>query len=523
MIRGLQRLILILLIAGFQANVHGQITERFVDSVAKLALKTFDVPGMAVGIVKDGKLIHAKGYGVRALKNPQPVDAETLFGIASNSKAFTTTALAMLVEEGKIDWDDKVRKYIPEFTLYNPFVSEEFTIRDLVTHRSGLGLGAGDLMFFPEGGDISVRELIYNLRYLKRESSFRSKYAYNNNLYIVAGEVIRVVSGLSWEEFIEQKIMQPLGFEKSVASYSRLQQRNNVIEAHAPVDGVVQQIPHDWSAVANAAGGIMSNIKDLSKWLIMQLNNGMYGDSLQLILPATQQEMWRIQTPTPYTAGGPYGTQFNGYGLGWGITDVKGMKQVGHTGGLLGTVTQITMIPSLKLGIIVLTNQQSGAAFLSVTNAIKDVFLGYENRDWNGQYQKRIQRLFADAKRITDSVYDLSAKQQQLRKKFPAAVISEESIVGVYTEPHMGTIRIYKEGVALRILFERSPRLRGTVLPLNATTWIAKWDDRSYDADAYMEFVFDYAGKGNEIKMKAISPMTDFSFDFHNLEIRRKE
>lgn len=520
-----QRLILWLLCISIATGngALAQMSERSIDSLAMLTLKTFDVPGMAIGVVHEGKLIHAKGYGVRSLKSRQPVDAQTLFGIASNSKAFTTTALAMLADEGKLQWDDKVRKYIPEFTLYNPFVSEEFTIRDLVTHRSGLGLGAGDLMFFPEGGDITVQEIIHNLRYLNRESSFRSKYAYNNNLYIVAGEVIRRVSGMTWEQFIETRILQPLGMNESKASYNRVTQRNNIIDPHAPVEGKVEAIPHDWNETANAAGGIMSNVIDLSKWVITQLNEGVMSNGKQLVSSKQHREMWTIQTMNPVAPNGPYQTQFNGYGLGWVISDVKGMKQVGHTGGLIGTVTQISMIPELKLGIIVLTNQQSGAAFLSVTNSIRDSYLGYENRDWVGNYSKRMQQLFIDAQRITDSVYKLSVVQIKLRQTYPQAVVADSMITGVYHDMKMGNVRIYTENKQLHISFVRSPRLAGTLLPLNATTWIARWNDRSYDADAYVTFVLDHTGKAQEISMQAISPMTDFSFDFHNLELKRKE
>src|SRR5690606_10324893 len=319
----------------------------------RLTMEKFDVPGMAIGIVKDGKLIHAKGYGVKALNSREGVDENTLFGIASNSKAFTTAALAMLADEGKLNWDDKVRKYIPEFDLADSYAAKEMTIRDLVTHRSGLGLGAGDLMFFPEGGDITVQEIIHNLRYLKPENSLREKYHYNNNMFIVAGEVLARVSGMSWEEFIVNRIFKPVGMNSSYPSWSRVPRPANIIEAHAPVNGKVVQIPHDWNNTANAAGGIMSNITDLSKWVIMQLNEGVTADGKQLFSKKQQKEMWRIQTPTTVSSSNPYASNFSGYGLGWVLTDVKGKLQVGHTGGLIGTVTQVTLIPEMKLGIIV--------------------------------------------------------------------------------------------------------------------------------------------------------------------------
>src|SRR6188768_742351 len=181
-----------------------------IDSLVNRSMKAFDVPGIAVAIIKDGKVIHSKGYGLRSLNTKQPVDEYTIFGIASNSKVFTAAALGILVDEGKLNWDDKVRDYIPEFKLYDPYVTAEFTIKDLLTHRSGLGLGAGDLMFFPDGNDFTMKDIISNLRYLKPVSGFRTKFDYDNNLYLIAGEIVTRVSGKSWAEFVEEKIFAPL-------------------------------------------------------------------------------------------------------------------------------------------------------------------------------------------------------------------------------------------------------------------------------------------------------------------------
>ncbi|PIQ19800.1 MAG: serine hydrolase, partial [Cytophagales bacterium CG18_big_fil_WC_8_21_14_2_50_42_9] len=257
------------------------ITPQQVDALAERTLKTFDVPGMAVAIIKDGKVIHAKGYGVRSLKTKEKVDANTLFGIASNSKAFTTASLGILVDEGKLNWDDKVIKYIPEFKLYNDYVTQEFTVRDLITHRSGLGLGAGDLMFFPNPSNFTIEEVIHNLRYLKPVSAFRTKYDYDNLLYMVAGEVVHRITGKSWGAFVEERIMQPLQMTRSAASWSRLKDTTNVIAAHAPIDGKVQVIKRHQETFGSSAGGIYSSIADMSKWVIMQLNHGKYGNNPQ--------------------------------------------------------------------------------------------------------------------------------------------------------------------------------------------------------------------------------------------------
>src|SRR6187399_838747 len=192
-----------------------QLSGSQIDSLTERAMKAFDVPGIAVAVIKDGKVIHSKGYGVRSLNSKEKVDENTLFGIASNSKLFTAAALGILVDEGKLKWDDKVSDYIPEFKLYDPYVTAEFTIKDLLTHRSGLGLGAGDLMFFPDGNDFTMKDIISNLRYLKPVSGFRTKFDYDNNLYLIAGEIVTRVSGKSWAEFVEEKIFAPLVMDKS--------------------------------------------------------------------------------------------------------------------------------------------------------------------------------------------------------------------------------------------------------------------------------------------------------------------
>jgi len=506
-----------LLLADALTTTSQVITSAQIDSLAELTLKTFDVPGIAVGVIKDGKLIHAKGYGVKSLRTMQKVDENTLFGIASNSKAFTTAALGMLVDEGKLKWDDKVTDYIPEFKMYDPYVTEAFTIRDLLTHRSGLGLGAGDLMMFPDSNNFTKKDIIHNLRYLKAVSSFRTKYDYDNNLYIVAGEVLARVSGKSWEDFIEQRIMQPLGMTASRASINRAPNRNNIVMPHAPVNGKVTTIDIEWSEIANAAGGIVSNITDLSKWLIMQMDNGKYGDGKRLFSEGVHEDFWAPQTIINVSGPSPYNTHFAAYGLGWFLSDVKGYKQVTHTGGLAGIVTQITLIPELKLGIIVLTNQQSGAAFTAITNTIKDSYLGVKGTDRVKQMHERVVKNEADAKKITDTIWAGIAAQQ----KSTVAKADFNNLVGTYTDQWFGDVTISLKNGQPWFDSKRSPKLTGILLPFKGNTFVAKWNDRSMDADAYVKFDLDENGKASGFKMAAISPLTDFSFDFQDLDLRR--
>ena len=509
----------LLILTGIYETGHSQaISSQEIDKLVERTLVAFDVPGIAVGVVKDGKLIHAKGYGVSSLNTKQKINEFTLFGVASNSKAFTSASLAILIDEGKLNWDDKVIDYIPEFRLYNSYVTEEFTIRDLLTHRSGMGLGAGDLMLWPDNSDFTVEDIIHNLRYLKAVSGFRTKYDYDNLLYIVAGEVIKRVSGKSWESFVEDRIMKIIGMNRSASSYNRLKDKTNVIDPHARVNGKVQVVKRTTGEVMNAAGGIYSNLSDMSKWLIMQLNNGKFGDnnSKQLFSKKVQENMWAAQTIIPVRNKGPYNTNFSAYGLGWRLADVKGYKDVSHTGGMAGMVTIVNLIPDLNLGIMVFTNQQSGGAFRAICNSIKDSYLGMDYTDWVERYSESEKQSLRNANNITKKIREeIAAKQKEQNE------IDIELYTGTYKDNWFGEITISNKKGVLWWESKRSKGLKGEMIFYKANTFVVKWTDRSLDADAFVLFDLDYEGKASGVKMKAISPLTDFSYDFHDLDFYR--
>lgn len=495
------------------------ITGRQIDSITYKTLSAFDVPGIAVAVVKDGKIIHAKGYGVRSLDTKLPVDEHTLFGIASNSKAFTTAALGMLIDQKKLTWNTRVTDIIPEFKLYAPYVTENFTVRDLITHRSGLGLGAGDLMIWPDSNLYTLKDLIYNLRFLKQVSDFRTKYDYDNLLFVVAGEIVHRVSGMKWEDFIEKNIMDPLGMNESAGSYSRLKNKSNVIDAHAPVDGKVQVIHRDWDEKANAAGGIYSNLTDMSKWAIMQMDDGKYGpgNDKQLFSTSVHNEMWTPQTIIPVSSPNMYNTHFKSYGLGWFLSDEMGYKIATHTGGLAGIVTQVTLIPEMKLGIIVFTNQQSGAAFTSITNSIKDAYFGIKGKNRIQENVDRVGAMEKNARQVTDEVSKQIALVQNSKTEKP----DYNSFTGKYNDPWFGDIVISLKDNKLWMQSQKSPRLKGEMFYYKGNTFIVRWDDRGMDADCYLLFGMDFNGKPESIKMEPISPLTDFSFDFQDLNFTK--
>ena len=491
------------------------------DAAVARTLKAFDVPGMAVAVVKDGQVVMAKGYGVSSLATRAPMDANTLFGIASNTKAFTSAALGLLVEAGKLRWDDKVTDHIPEFKMYDPYVTAEFTVRDLLTHRSGLGLGAGDLMWWPDSSDFTIKDAIHNLRYFKPVSSFRSKYDYDNTLYMVAGEVVARASGQPWADFVETRLLKPLGMSRSATLFARLPDPTNVIDGHAPVDGKVQVVRRDLGTLLGPAGGMYSSVADLSKWAMMLL--GGPGAPASLLQPKTQHELWSPQTilpvgpapavPSPYS----YNTHFAAYGLGWRLNDVRGYKEVAHTGGEIGMVTKVTLLPELHLGIIVLTNQESGAAFTAVTNTIKDHYLGMTGLDWVKQLADLTAAQKTTDSKATDAVWKQVAAAQKAAPKRP----DFGAYLGRYHDVWLGDVNVYLQGTQLWLKSVRAPRLVGQLLPYRGNTYVVRWKNRSFNADAFAAFALDEQGRASGLKMKPISELTDFSYDFQDLDLKR--
>jgi CubicO group peptidase (beta-lactamase class C family) len=491
------------------------IAPKTIDATVARAMKAFQVPGMAVGIIKDGKLIYAKGYGVRELGKPAPVDADTLFQIGSNTKAFTSAALAILIDEGKLHWDDKVIDYLPQFRMQDPYVTREFTIRDLLTHRSGLGLGAGDLMFFPST-DMTRDEIIHGLRYLKPVSGFRSKFDYDNLLYMVAGQIIPVVTGKSWEDFITQRILNPLQMQPCAASYTRIADRGEVAAPHVVVDGKLQVIAVLNMDAVGPAGTINCSINGMAKWLETQLAAGKTPAGQQLFTSERSEEMWSMNTILP--AGGPlakmYRTHFSGYALGWGVQDVMGYKKVAHTGGVLGTVTWVAMIPELQLGVLVFTNQQSGIAMEVVGDQILDAYLKAPQRDWveigSGFSAKRD----AAAKTVEEAAVKVEASSGP-----PSLALA--AYAGTYRDPWRGEATVRLENNKLILKVSRTSFLEGELTPYSGNIFIVHWNDRTLDADAYVRFEQGYDAKVSEMTMRAVSPATDFSFDFQDLDFTK--
>ena len=486
-----------------------------IDALAGRAMKEFAVPGMAIGIVKDGKLVFARGYGVRSVAGAGAVDADTVFAVGSNTKAFTTAALAILVDEGKLKWDDRVIDHLPEFRMWDPYVTREFTIRDLLTHRSGLGLGAGDMMFVTPT-DFTRHDLTHALRYLKPASSFRSRFAYDNMLYGVAGDVIEAVTGQSWEDFVTQRILAPLHMNHCAVSRGRLPATAGIAAPHLAEGGAVHAItPLEVTSVA-PAGSIYCNVNGMATWVATQLGHGKAPDGTRLFSEAQAEEMWTPQTMLPVA--GPRAqhtrTHFSAYGLGWLLEDVDGYLRVSHNGGLPGMVTHVGMLPELGVGVIVLTNQQQGAALEAVSLQLLEAYAGVPKRDW--------VVLAAESKKAREEHIRSADAQNAPATSGPKwTPANPDAYVGSFADPWRGAATISREQDALRLTFSHTRSLSGLLSPVSLNLFVVRWDDRTLNADAYVRFVTDYSGKVAGFTMQAVSAATDFSFDFQDLDFTR--
>ena len=481
------------------------------DPYVAAALKAFNTPGAAVAIVMNGQVVLAKGYGLRRLGDATPVDAHTLFQIASNTKAFTSAALAMLVDQGQLRWDDHVTDHLTDFQLSDPYVTREFTVRDMLTHRSGLGLGAGDLLWFHS--NYSRRDVLHRIRYAKAASSFRSQYAYDNVMYIAAGELIPAVTDTSWDAFITRRIFEPADMREAHTGIAGVPADANLATPHAMVDGKLQIVPRDTVDVTGPAGGILANVTDLAKWMIVQLDSGRAGAGGRRLWSADRtREMWSAQTilPIPVQTGAlaPLTPSFAAYGLGWFLRDYRGHKLVLHDGGLSGMTSRTLLVPDLKLGIVVLTNGESSLS-ADLPFRVLDHVLGAPPTDWTAA--------FAASERDEESKaaeVEKAATATRVRDSHPSLPLAKYA--GRYTDQMYGDATITMEPAGLVLRFVHSPAFVGDLEHWQYDTFVAHWRTHNIP-DAYVTFALTPSGAIDTMKMAAVSPLADFSFDYQDL------
>ena len=436
------QLLLLLALAQVAAAQDGA-PAGFDDYVNK-AIKEWEVPGVAIAIIKGDQVVLAKGYGVRKLGDPTPVDERTLFAIGSSSKAFTAAAIALLVDEGKVKWDDPVTKYLPGFEMYDPYVTRELTVRDLLTHRSGLQ--RGDFLWY--GTELDRDEIVRRARYIKPSWSLRSTFGYQNIMFLAAGQLVSRVSGKSWDEFIQQRIFTPLAMTSSSTSINAFKTANNVASPHAKVAEKVQVIP--WRNIDNIApaGSINSNVVAMAQWVRLQLGQGTFQNQ-KIFAPAVAKEMHASQTvirfEPPYSLWYPE-AHFLNYGLGWFLSDYRGRKVVEHGGAIDGMRAQVALMPEEKLGLVVLGNMNGSLLPVALMYRIFDTLLGTPTRDWSAE-------LLKTARTLEQTAQAAEKKQEAERVAGTNPSVSLEKYPGTYRNDLYGDVKVGLNNGKLNLRF----------------------------------------------------------------------
>jgi CubicO group peptidase (beta-lactamase class C family) len=490
---------------------------RFIESVSK----EFNVPGIAVAVVKDGHIVFERGFGTRNLEGKKPVDRHTRFCIASITKSFTATALEMLSDRGKLKMDDRVVDHLPWFRMSDPYVTREMRVRDLLAHRSGLGPHAGDLLFVPET-TYSNHEVVERLAELPLASGFRESFSYENAMFAVASLLIEQGAGQSYADFLRAHVFSPLRMSDAVINASHLRPSDNFAVAYEPQgDTALEAIPPlAWENNPGAAG-IYASIDDMAKWTKMQLSisdSKGAGSAPHLISEAAQRRMWSMLVPIeiePVPVPELKGAQpnFLGYGEGWYLSDYQGRRMVWHGGEFPGTVSLLTLLPESHLGVVVLTNQETDNALYAITLHIVDQYLQSASTDWLSAYLA--------AERFSKSRSATPEKPGSGDSATPPVLTDLKAYTGVYRDRWYGDIAVELEHDGLRILFTHSPRLIGSMTPVGVQKFLVTWDDRTLKADAVIEFDVDGKGTATGARMARASSHVSKAYDYQDLQLLR--
>ena len=489
-----------------------QAAPKDVDAYITAALKRFNQPGAAVGVIRDGKIVFATGWGVRRVGDAAKVDEHTLFQVASNTKAVTAAALGILVHDGKLRWDDPVTDYLPWFRLGGaPYVTHELTVRDLLTHRSGLSLGAGDLLWFHS--DRSREEILRQLRYIAPATSFRSAYAYDNVLFIAAGAVVEAASGMKWDDFVRTRIFQPIGMTETGTSIGMFGTGSDVAIPHGRADGKMSVIPYDTVENTGPAGGINSNINDWLKWIRVQLDSGRVEGAQPLWSPAETMAFWNPEINLPIGNPGPgpgliLKPNFLSYGLGWTLRDYRGLKVVTHDGGLAGMLSRVIMIPEKRLGIVIFTNGET-SLYRALGWYLLDWSLGAPKTDWASIIAQQDEGGIAGDKAFEDSAS--AARHKDVGPSLPLA-----GYAGKYRDAWYGDASFVVEDGHLVMHWSHSPALIADLEHWQFDTFRARMRVKNV-SDAFVTFSLGADGKVDRVTLLPFYPSTDFSFNYQDL------
>lgn len=494
--------------------IHAQELDlKKLDNYIEQSRTDWKIPGLAIAIVKNNEVIFSKGYGVKDINNNKKVDDETLFAIASNTKAFTASALAILVDHEKINWDDKVTDYLPYFKLYDPFVSEEIRIRDLLCHRTGLKTFSGDLLWY--GTTHNREQVIRRAQFLEPKYGFRYHFGYSNIMFLAAGEIIPAVTDTSWDDYIIEHFFKPLGMHESNVSINQFKKDGNIASPHH-VDfetGETIVIPYiNWDNIA-AAGGINSNVKELCQWIKLQLNNGKTDDQ-QIISEKSIWEMRKSHTIMQISQNQAKlwdSKHFHTYGLGWDLFDYHGHKIVNHGGGADGMISKLVLVPEENLGFVILTNSINYLP-TALMYKILDNYFGIDKDDWSNlfltYYKQRLER--KKQERI---------KKERNRLKNTTPGLALELYTGTYTGKMYGDAEVKLKDGKLMVYFIPTPMFVGELSHYHLNTFNIRLQNMPALPEGTVHFVIDKEGKVVEMKVDIPNP----DFDFTELIFKKAE
>lgn len=503
-----------LLLAGISFSAIA-IDRDPVDAAIAGTITRYRLPGIAVGIIEDGKVVYQRTEGELAVGTGQPINPDTLFKIASNTKAMTAAVLARLVDQGKLEWDDPVTRYLPQFRMHDPWVTRNMQVRDLLIHNSGLGLGAGDLMLWPEPNDFTRQDIIAGLQHLKPTHSFRSHYAYDNLLYVVAGEVAAAAGGAPYDVLVRKELFEPLGMTRCQVGEWNREKVGNVAQPHMRNATGNVPIREDGAIVPDitsmAAGGIRCSLNDMLTWVGMWLSP----ERQPAWLSAEQRRaVWTAHMPMPVSTRMREwdNSRFSAYGYGWRLSDVDGVWKVAHTGTLAGMYSSVILLPDKKVGIVILINGEGEDA--------RSVLGEVLTKHYTAPAQKASVAHYAEDIAREEAAVPVQKRKPDTSARRPATRMELADRTGRYRDPWFGEVSLCAKDDGVRFQSARSPMLAGRVMKVG-DRWLVDWDDDSVDAEPWLAFHPATAGTLPRMTLSHVDPDADFSYDYADLDFQR--
>ncbi|HEY0506099.1 MAG TPA: serine hydrolase [Lysobacter sp.] len=496
------------------ARAQSPADTKAIDAAFDEVFERYRLPGMALGIVEDGRVVYTRTAGELVAGGGDAVDSRTLFKIASNTKSMTTATLARLVDAGKLRWDDPVVKWLPQFRMNDAWVGQQMQVRDLLIHNSGLRAGAGDLMLWPEPNDFTRADIVHGLAYLKPQRSFRSGYDYDNLMYIVAGEVAAAAGGAPYEALVRREVFAPLGMSRcQVGEWSR-RDVGNVAQPHMrqgerniPVRSDADRVR---ASTMDPAGGVRCSLDDMLAWIKAWLAPP--ATTPAWLSKAQREAVWAPQMPMPVSQRMRDwdNSHFSAYGYGWRLADVDGVFKVSHTGTLMGMYSVATMLPDKGVGFVVLINGEGEAARTVLNQVLVTRYTQGSRAPSVAHYADLLER--EDASRPANE----KAPDTSSRTRATAAELAPR--LGIYRDPWFGEVALCRDRDAVRLRARKSPLLDGIVWRVGKRM-LVDWDDDSVDAEAWLEFPGTPGGA--DLTMAKVDPQADFSYDYEDLAFAR--